>query len=151
MRRVVENVPRRRSGQTHLLSRHAEYALLAMLQLADGGRPNTLRGSDLAARIGAPRHYLLKTLRRLVRAKLLVAQRGHGGGYALARPATSISFCDVLAAVGQQPLTTAGTSRCRQRGARCPVHGPYRVLSDWAERQLISGRAARVSRPRRAA
>lgn len=131
-----------RAKSPRVISRGAQYALLAMLQLADDRQLGFQRGVDLALRIGAPRHYLVKTLRRLVRAKLLVARRGHNGGFALARPAKSIRFSEVLRAIGPQPRRDDCASRCLRRGARCPLHGPYRALLDWAEGQTISRQRA---------
>jgi len=148
MGRVVSDT---RVKGPRVISRGVEYALLAMLQLADGRRLGFQRGVDLARRIGAPRHYLVKTLRRLVRAKLLVAQRGHNGGFALARPAKSIRFSEVLRAIGPRPRHGDCASGCVHRGARCPLHGPYRALLDWAEGQTIAQRRARQNQVRRRA
>lgn len=58
-----------------------------------------LRAQDLAVHANMPVPYLQKMLRRMVKAGLLVSERGHGGGFRLARPASRIFFIDVFEAL----------------------------------------------------
>jgi len=46
-----------------------------------------------------PQDYLMKVLQSLARAGLVLAQRGRGGGFILARPPTGITVLDVITAV----------------------------------------------------
>lgn len=153
MSKVLVLDPGHRSRRPRLLSRRAEYALRVMVQLADSGESTLLRGEDLAARTGVPRHYLAKILCRLRRAKLLVSQKGRYGGFGLARPAETIRFSDVLRAVGEQAGVGGCNPRCVRRNSRCPVHGAQRALLEWAAGQTISGgrTRARGAPPGRAA
>ncbi len=66
------------------------------------GAPVT--SSRLAEFFGLPPAYLQKTLRSLVSDGIVEAVRGQAGGFTLARPASSITLMDVVAAVeGREP------------------------------------------------
>ena len=69
-----------------MLSRTAEYALRAVLFLADRGEPTNV--DLIAERLGVPRNYLSKTLHRLAREGVLTSTRGQGGGFRLVNLAT---------------------------------------------------------------
>lgn len=127
-----------------LLSQTAEYALRAMTILAKQTERNPVSAAELAAATGVPRHYLSKILRRLVTASLLVAQRGHRGGFSLARPAKQIRFSEILDAVGHTPNSTRcafGWGQCS--GLRpCPLHPAYsrlnRAVLRWLEETSLA-------------
>jgi len=82
-----------------LLNLTAVYGLRAMATLAGLGAGETLNAAELSERTGVPQQYLSKVMRRLVVAKLVRSQRGHGGGFGLARPAAKIALTDVLRAI----------------------------------------------------
>ena len=68
----------------------------------------------IAAARGIPDRFLLKVLKPLVSARILLSLKGPHGGYRLARKAEEISLLDVLEAVdgpirGQAPLTEEGS------------------------------------------
>jgi Rrf2 family protein len=85
----------------HLLqiSRKVDYALRAMIHLA--GLPTGIREpqQEIASKNDIPREFLAKILKTLVDGGLVSAQRGPHGGVALARPASDVSFLDVIEAV----------------------------------------------------
>lgn len=84
------------------ISRKAEYALLALRQLSSlssEGRGPTCTARELARRLAAPPELLSKVLQSLARAGLVRSEKGVRGGYALARPADSISVADLVEAV----------------------------------------------------
>src|SRR5262249_20636189 len=59
---------------------------------------------------GIPERFLLKVLKPLVSARVLMSVKGPNGGYRLARPASAVSLLEVIEAVdgpilGQSPLT----------------------------------------------
>lgn len=78
------------------LSTRSEYACLALIDLAqhrdDGFVPTPL----IAERQGVPRQYLEQILLILKRAGYVRSRRGTGGGYRLARDASSISMAQVI-------------------------------------------------------
>jgi Rrf2 family transcriptional regulator, cysteine metabolism repressor len=92
------------------ISARAEYACLALSALAsrrDESVPMHIRSISKAHRI--PERYLVQILLQLKGAGLVISTRGAAGGYRLARPAATISLCDVLAAV--EGAETAGPPR----------------------------------------
>ena len=94
------------------LSRASSYALHAIVSMA------SQHGNDISVSrtIAKDRHlpglFLLKILRPLVAARLLLSKKGPNGGYRLARPATKITMLEVIEAVdgplrGHAPFTEA--------------------------------------------
>lgn len=76
---------------------------------------------------GLPRSFLVKIARDLIKAKLVVAKEGRGGGYSLAKEPEAITLKQVVEAVDGQ-ISTAG---CLIHGAKkCPIadHCPHRVM-----------------------
>lgn len=81
-----------------MISQTTEYALRATAALARcGGCPRT--GRALAAETRIPRGYLTKVLAPLVRARLVQASRGAGGGYSLGRDPASVALIEVIHAI----------------------------------------------------
>lgn len=100
-----------------MLSQTAEYALRAVLALADcGGRPVVTPA--LATITGAPTRYLAKVLQILARHGLLCSQRGVHGGFVLARSPENITVLQVVRAVeptrriDRKPLELANHGVC---------------------------------------
>src|SRR5947209_17886741 len=82
------------------LSRASSYALHAVAFMAgqkDNARP--VASHHIAAARGIPDRFLLKVLKPLVSARILLSLKGPHGGYRLARKAEDISVLDVLEAV----------------------------------------------------
>jgi Rrf2 family transcriptional regulator, nitric oxide-sensitive transcriptional repressor len=80
------------------LSQTAEYALRAMVWLADHPGP-AWAAAEVAEASRVPPKYLSKVLQTLALRGLVVARRGPGGGFLLARPPEAISVLDVVNAV----------------------------------------------------
>jgi Rrf2 family protein len=100
-------------------TRKGDYALRAMVFMADfkGATPLTI--DEIAVKSKVPRYFLAKILKDLTRANLLVAIRGARGGYRLARKASEISMLDIIeATVGPLALNL-----CVEDSDRC-VHTP---------------------------
>lgn len=81
------------------ISARTEYGLRALLALAAEPNGSALTGEVLAKREGLPQKFLEGLLSDVRRAGLVHSQRGRGGGYRLARPATEISVADVMRAL----------------------------------------------------
>lgn len=120
------------------VSQSSEYAFRAMACLAGLDAGAALKAQEIADAVGAPAHFLSKVLRKLVVAGLVSSQKGHGGGFALAKPASVIRFADILVATGVEDdeHCAFGWARCN-RTRPCPMHHAWVDLKDrcraWAE------------------
>ena len=95
-----------------MISQTAEYALRAIVYLADqGGVARTT--SEIAETTQVPAGYLAKVMQSLSRAGLVKSQRGLNGGFKLAHDARQLSVLAVINAV--DPI---------QRFAECPLGIP---------------------------
>lgn len=143
----TRNVLARADGRMPLISQTAEYALRALALIAALPDGRSLTAIELAEHATVPVHYLSKVLRRLVAAGLLSSQKGHGGGFCLARVASEIRFADVLAAVGE-PLVTGrcafGYAVCNAENP-CPLHPAWKLLNESFERWAATTTLADVS------
>jgi Rrf2 family protein len=82
------------------LSSRLEYALVALLEIADRqaqGKP--LKVNEIAASQSLPERYLDQIFTSLKRQGILSSQRGMKGGYSLARELWQISLLDVVIAI----------------------------------------------------
>lgn len=111
------------------LTQTAEYALRAMAYLATLDDGASVTSGDLYEATRIPPAYLSKIMRRLVLADLVAGRKGHGGGFALARPPEEIRFFDVLAAAGY-PLET---DRCAFGWGRCNPTKPCPLHASWSQ------------------
>lgn len=126
------------------LSRSAEYALRTAACLTRQGPGERMRAKDLAPLAGVPHPYLSKILRRLTAAGLLTSQKGHGGGFALARDPDQIRFVDVLRAVDFEPSADHclfGWENCDEANP-CPLHPEWADLKEsieeWARTRTLA-------------
>lgn len=79
-----------------MLTLSSEYALRAMIYLANHPDDGPVSGKRIAENIGVPRKYLAKILGDLARAGVLEATRGKCGGFRLVRPAPQVNLLAVL-------------------------------------------------------
>jgi Rrf2 family protein len=95
-------------------STRSEYALRAVIELAQNGNEASLSVSTIAQRTGIPHQYLEQLIHHLRRGGLVTAFRGVKGGYRLSRKPGEISIGEIL--------------RCMEGDLapyKCPVVGPY--------------------------
>ncbi len=114
-----------------LIPQTAEYAFRAMSCLASRYTDGPIRSRDLSEQSNIPPFYLSKVMRRLVVAGLVTSQRGHGGGFRLAKPPEQIRFLDILEAVDYQ--TELG--RCAFGVGRCNPDNPCPLHDSWSAMQ----------------
>jgi Rrf2 family protein len=81
------------------ISAKSDYAVRAMLVLADMDGDRPVKGEALATAQDIPVKFLENILLDLRRAALIVSQRGADGGYRLSRPASDITVAEVIRAV----------------------------------------------------
>lgn len=128
------------------LSRSAEYALRTIVCLGRLGDEGRVRAKDLAPLSGVPLPYLSKVLRRLTEAGLLTSQKGHHGGFALARKPEQIRFIDIFRAVDFEPVAERclfGWENCNDANP-CPLHPEWAKFKDWIEEWARSRTLAEV-------
>ncbi len=106
------------------LSRSSDYAIRALICLAGLREGESASGSVIASATGVGEPFLLKVLRQLVRARLILAQTGVGGGFRLNLPAEQISMLRVIEAV-DGPLesgTCLVEDQACERKSWCSMH-----------------------------
>ncbi len=81
------------------ISRKIDYGLRAMIYLASIPATSIVPFREIAHRMMVPEDFLAKILKTLVDGGLVRSSRGPHGGYALARPASEVSFLQVIEAV----------------------------------------------------
>jgi Rrf2 family protein len=92
------------------LTRASSYALHAVMHMANRETQRPIPSHLIARAQGIPERFLVKVLRPLVSARLLLSLPGPNGGYCLAKPANKVSILEILEAVdgpirGQVPFT----------------------------------------------
>lgn len=105
-----------------MLSQTSEYALRAVSYLAKQ-HPQMLTVTEIASAGDIPSAYLVKVLQALAREKIVVSQRGNGGGIRLARALDQITMLDVINAVDPiTRITSCPLGLAKHRHRLCPVH-----------------------------
>ena len=103
------------------LTRASSYALHAVAFMAAQKQNKPVASHLIAKARGIPERFLLKVLKPLVGARVLISIKGPNGGYKLARAANDITMLEILEAVdgpirGLSPFTqTEGESKLDQR------------------------------------
>src|SRR3954452_12074794 len=118
------------------ISAKAEYACVAMLELAAGYRgPQPLRIKAIADAQGIPQRFLVQILLQLKTAGLVASVRGASGGYQLARPPEGITLADVIAAIDDRSLTPRSALGENNRSPAAQT-----LLNVWREVQSAENR-----------
>lgn len=104
-----------------MLTQTSEYALRAAVFLAARSETTPASAQEISEATRVPVGYLQKILRMMARKGILTAQRGSGGGFAMAKVPSAVSVLDVLRATDTQPA----------RIERCPlgIKGHTRLCS----------------------
>ncbi|SYZ71808.1 Transcriptional regulator, BadM/Rrf2 family [Candidatus Zixiibacteriota bacterium] len=111
----------------------AQHALRALIYLARQTERIPIRVSQIAQAENIPRQFLSKILHNLKNKRLVIATKGPGGGFTLARPAKEISIMDIVEAVdGTQDFDRKcilGLQECNDK-APCALHNHWKSLRD---------------------
>ncbi|MDA8051420.1 MAG: Rrf2 family transcriptional regulator [Rhodospirillales bacterium] len=107
------------------LSARGRYAVMAMVDLAArapvrSGASSSVPLAEIALGQRISLAYLEQIFCRLRRAGLVLAVRGPGGGYRLARAPAEIAIIEIIRGSGEPIRTT----RCRPGGLPCPGSSP---------------------------
>jgi Rrf2 family protein len=92
------------------LTRASTYATHALVYMAQQKHSKPVPSHLIAKERGIPERFLLKVLKPLVSARILVSIKGPNGGYRLAKPANDVNLLEVVEAVdgpmrGHSPLS----------------------------------------------
>ena len=115
-----------------MLSQTAEYALRAVLYLAERGQPAPVNVDEMAAALGIPANYLSKTLQVLVRARILGSLRGPHGGFQLAVAPEDLSLMRVVAPfdpIVERRRCLLGRPECSDRHP-CAAHDKWKATAE---------------------
>ncbi|HXF95134.1 MAG TPA: Rrf2 family transcriptional regulator [Gemmatimonadales bacterium] len=115
-----------------MLSQTAEYALRAVLYLAQEATERPVRVEEMARALRLPRNYLSKTLHLLSRAGVLVSARGKGGGFQLAVPPERLPLLRVVSLFDRfddRRRCLLGRPQCSDRTA-CAAHTRWKEVAE---------------------
>jgi Rrf2 family protein len=121
-----------RSKTEPMLSLTAEYALRAVLYIADQSSAGPVRVEPMADAMGLPRNYLAKTLNLLAKRGILTSQRGPTGGFRLAISPESMTLASVIEGFGAEPTRRGcllGRPRCNE-AMPCPAHWRWKSVAE---------------------
>ena len=124
------------------ISARTEYAVLALMKLADNPERRPMQAREIATDAGIPKAFLDQLLLDLRRANIVRSIRGPGGGYVLARSPESLPLRDAIAAVEGGALCTpcgiktADGAPCSRAGA-CALREVWQAV-DEATDQILS-------------
>ena len=122
------------------LSKKAEYALMALKDLASRPVSEAASAREIAERYRIPVELMAKVLQRLVRKNLLASHHGTRGGYHLARSPDRISVAHVIEAIDGPVMVTGCTTvddECEQF-ATCNIRDPLWRIKDQIVQALNS-------------
>lgn len=121
-----------------MISRTAEYAMLAMATLAEHRPEDRVSAVTLANETGIPQNYLSTILHALGRANLAEGVRGPGGGFRLARAAKQITAYEIVSLfdnLASQGRCLLGLRDCCPEN-RCHAHDDWMKVWDRYEKFL---------------
>lgn len=121
---ALSRIPVHSRVEGQLLTTRAQYAVRAVLYVAQNGGPGPVGVRGIARDLDLPRNYLSKTMHELARAGVLHSVRGKHGGFQLAVPAAALALRDVVAvfeAAPEPPGCLLGPARC-DLAVPCPGH-----------------------------
>ncbi|MDW8327479.1 MAG: Rrf2 family transcriptional regulator [Anaerolineales bacterium] len=109
------------------ITRQADYAVRAVLYLAQCGPGARVATAEVAREQHIPPTFLAKIVSQLSAAGILRTTRGARGGIALARPPEEISLLEIVEAI-DGPLTI---NECTTDPSLCPLGADCAVREVW--------------------
>jgi len=133
------------------LTRRGDYAVRAMLALAQPGRDRPTSVREIATLMDIPVAFLPQVMAALGRAGLVESWTGRTGGYLLARRGDEISLLEVIEAVEADSRRASCVLRggpCGRDGY-CSAHGVFRDAQAAMLDRLSAATLADVALPER--
>ncbi|QQR72209.1 MAG: Rrf2 family transcriptional regulator [Holophagales bacterium] len=144
-----------------MISQTTGYAISALAYLAGAGERSVLV-REIAEALDQPTPYLAKIVNALSRRRIVVTQRGIGGGVALAQASASLSLWDICKALDDPAVEARcllALEGCSDERA-CPAHQFWKshreaiwsflretTLADMAAFEALCGRAPAALHP----
>jgi len=126
-----------------MISQTAEYALRAIVYLADkGDAPQTTRQIADVTRV--PAGYLAKVMQTLVRSGIVRAQRGLHGGFSLVAAPEELTVLDVVQAVDPVRRIERCPLGIPAHKSLCPLHARLDDTAAMVEKSLGSSTIAEL-------
>lgn len=124
-----------------LYSKSAEYAIQAMIYLAEKNSPDPIMISEIAKAYNIPQQFLAKIAQTLVKQQMLIAIRGRNGGVKLAKDPKQIFLDKIVYAIDgpppEQEQCVIGIDDCSDL-APCPLHHRWKVIRVDIREMLVS-------------
>ena len=114
------------------LSKKADYALIALTDLASSPSQTSSSAREIAERYDVPVELMAKILQRLAKLGMVASHHGTRGGYYLSRLASQISVADVIQSIDGPIMVTACSDddeSCEQY-TKCNVRDPLWRLKE---------------------
>ena len=103
---------------------------------------------ELSMRTGIPQPTVVKLLKTLLKAGLLVSQRGTKGGYALSRPPEEVPVSAVIEALeGPLAITECNVPGTCEHERRCPARPNWTAVNEVIHDALSRLTLAQMTRP----
>jgi Rrf2 family protein len=115
-----------------MLSKTSEYAIRAMVYIAQQGDKAPVLARDVAEKTGVPANYASKILRDLAQRGVLSSTRGVGGGFRLASPPKKIHIRAIVSpfeSALRQNQCPFGMQVCTQ-DVPCRGHDHYKYVKE---------------------
>lgn len=115
-----------------MFSSTTEYAIRAVIYIAEQQTSRPVSGSAIAEALDAPVNYMAKTLHGLVRARVLESTRGKGGGFCLVDSPEDVSLLSVASVfdrLDERRRCLLGRPQCRD-DQPCAMHERWKPLAD---------------------
>ena len=130
------------------LAKLTDYGIALMSHIARSDASVLHSARDIADATQIPLPTVSKLTKVLSQAGLLQSQRGVNGGYALTKPAKTITVSEVVIALeGPVALTECGVGSC-EREASCVVRAPWQRINRVVRKSLADVRLSDlVTRP----
>jgi Rrf2 family protein len=109
------------------LTRKGEYAIRGMIYLARQPQGKVALIGEMAKGVDVPQAFLAKIFQSFAKQGLVSSSRGAGGGFVLARPASTITFREIVEAV-EGPIIL---NRCLVEGVQCDRESSCSVHPVW--------------------
>ena len=130
-----------------LYSTACEYAIraLAFLALKEKGRFSSL--DEIVAHNGLRQPFMAKVLQQLVKQRLVISQKGPGGGFSLGKDPKEINLLEIVKTIDGEPnfsRCAVGLAKCSDQ-MPCPLHNSWKHLRNQIRNYLESQTVAELS------